>query len=159
MSYREGAPPKPTALKVLAGNPGRRPLNTREPKPELKIPSCPAHLSDEARKEWRRISKLIVKLGLLSVVDRAALAGYCMAWGRWVEAEEQLKKTGTVVKTPNGYPIVSPYLSIANKAVEQMRIFLTEFGLTPASRSRIQALPTEEKSESKLGKYLGKKSA
>ena len=43
-----GPPPKPTKLKLLAGNPGKRPLNENEPEPEAVAPSVPAHLDDEA---------------------------------------------------------------------------------------------------------------
>jgi phage terminase small subunit len=52
-----GRPPKPTALKVLEGNPGKRPLNQNEPKPEKKAPNCPSWLLPDAKKEWRRLSK------------------------------------------------------------------------------------------------------
>jgi P27 family predicted phage terminase small subunit len=131
----------PTKLKMLRGNPGRRPLNDREPEPEVKLPKPPEHLSDEAKREWRRAGKLLLEMGLVSDLDRAALAGYCAAWGRWVEAEAALKQYGVVVKSPSGFPIQSPYLAIANKAMEQMRVFLLEFGLTPASRTRVHASP------------------
>ncbi|MEQ8198694.1 MAG: phage terminase small subunit P27 family, partial [Clostridiaceae bacterium] len=33
---QRGRKPKPTAIKVLEGNPGKRPLNKNEPKPEKK---------------------------------------------------------------------------------------------------------------------------
>ena len=62
-----GRPPKPTALKALAGNPGKRPLNQAEPKFEARVMRAPAHLSDEAKREWRRVSKELVAVGLLSV--------------------------------------------------------------------------------------------
>lgn len=150
---KSGRPSKPTALKRLAGNPGKRPLNTQEAHPELKLPSCPDHLDGEARKEWYRIGKQLVKLGLLSTIDRAALAGYCTTWGRWVEAEEALKKSGTVVKNKDGYPILSPYLVVANHALAQMRVLLTEFGLTPASRSRIH-VKAPVKQEGKLLRFI-----
>ena len=132
--------PKPTHLKIIQGNPGKRPINKREPKPKLGIPPCPEHLGDEARKEWHRSAQLLAEVGLLSQIDRAALAAYCVAWGRWVEAEEQLRKTGLLVKTksPNGFPIQSPFLAIANKAMRQMHSLLAEFGMTPSARSRFK---------------------
>ena len=46
-----GRKPKPTALKVLEGNPGKRPLNENEPKPENKAPRCPSWLEQEAKNE------------------------------------------------------------------------------------------------------------
>ena len=56
-----GRKPIPTALKRLAGNPGKRPLTAREPKTERKAPKCPRTLDAEARKEWRRVVKLLLK--------------------------------------------------------------------------------------------------
>jgi P27 family predicted phage terminase small subunit len=134
-----GRRPKPTRIKEIEGNPGKRPLNRQEPHPEPEIPACPEHLDDEARAEWGRIAPQLHALGVLARVDRAALAAYCMCWSRWVEAETQLRKFGTVIKTAKGYPIQNPYLGIANTAVDQMRKFMTEFGMTPSSRSRVSA--------------------
>lgn len=98
----------------------------------------PSHLSAEAVLEWHRISKELIALRILTVVDRAALAAYCQAWGRWVDAEDHLRLEPMVFKSPSGYPVLSPWWSVANKAMEQMRNFLTEFGLSPASRTRIK---------------------
>lgn len=133
-----GRRPKPTALKRLAGNPGKRPLNEREPQPVVKIPACPRHLTGEARREWRRISAELVLLGVVTVIDRAALAAYCTAWARWVDAETQVAKLGTIVRTSNGNLIQNPYLAVANRAMEQMTRLAAEFGMTPSSRSRVQ---------------------
>jgi phage terminase, small subunit, putative, P27 family len=133
-----GRKPIPTNLHILRGNPGKRQLNGDEPRFDPSPPKCPAHLSDEAKREWRRIVRELSKAKLLTVVDRAALAAYCQAWGRWVEAEENIRKHGTLVKSPNGYPMQSPYLAVANKAMEQMTRMLVEFGMSPSSRSRIK---------------------
>jgi P27 family predicted phage terminase small subunit len=134
-----GRRPKPTALKAVTGNPGHRALNENEPKPLACIPKCPKHLDKEARREWKRITPELLKLQILAHIDRAALAAYCMGWSRWVDAETNLRKFGAVIKTPKGYPIQNPYLGIANTAIDIMRRFLTEFGMTPSSRSRINA--------------------
>lgn len=132
-----GRRPKPTALKIAEGNLGKRPLNLNEPQ-YGGLPKCPSHLDKGARAEWKRISKELAGVGLLAAVDRAALAAYCQCWSRWCDAEEKIREVGTVVKSPkSGYPIQNPYVSIANTALDQMRKFLIEFGLTPASRSRI----------------------
>lgn len=134
-----GRPAKPTALKELAGNPGKRALNKAEPKPTAKRPSCPKHLVGEARREWTRMSKQLFDLGLLTEIDRAALAGYCQAWARWVQAEEEMSKKDfkMISLTDSGYPVVSPWMGIATQAMKQMLRFLTEFGMTPAARSRV----------------------
>lgn len=132
-----GRKPKPTALKVLEGNPGKRPLNKFEPKPENKAPKCPTWLEKEAKKEWRRMSKVLEGLGVLTEVDAAAFAGYCQAYARWKEAEEFLSKHGTIFKTPSGYIQQVPQVSIAQTYLKIMKDFCSEFGLTPSSRSRI----------------------
>lgn len=87
------------------------------------------------------MAKDLAQLGLLTQIDRAALAVYCQAWGRWVEAEEALKKHGVMVKSPSGFPMQSPYLAVANRAMQQMKEMLTEFGMSPSSRSRVHAAP------------------
>lgn len=136
-----GRHPKPTALRELEGNPGGRPLNTSEPHPDG-VPTCPKHLDKTARVEWRRISRELLALGLLTSIDRAALAAYCMAWSRWARAEEKVQQTGEVIKSSkSGYPIQNPYVGVANTAMDHMRKLLVEFGMTPASRSRIQLDP------------------
>jgi P27 family predicted phage terminase small subunit len=134
-----GRRPKPTSLKVLAGNPGRRPLNPNEPQPELQVPDCPAELGPVARREWDRLVGELAKLNLLTNLDRAALAAYCGAYALWAEATEAIQKFGTMVKSPSGYPIQSPYVAIANRQAEIMMRISSEFGFTPASRSRISA--------------------
>ena len=141
---KSGPPPTPTRLKLLRGNPSKRPLNNKEPKPRITIPSCPKHLNQEARKEWRRITRELAALGLISNLDRAALAAYCDAYARWVEASENVRQFGLILKSPSGYPIQSPYLAILNKAIEQMRVFLVEFGMTAASRSRIVTATSDD---------------
>ena len=61
-----GPPPTPTNLKLLRGNPGKRKLNANEPDPAPAIPPCPSHLDKVAKKEWRRISKELLALGIIS---------------------------------------------------------------------------------------------
>lgn len=141
---RSGRRPVPTSLKLVRNNPGKRRLNDSEPEPETKLPAPPEHLSDEAKREWERAGELLAGMGLVSEFDRAALSACCQSWSRWVEAEESLRQYGVVVKSPSGYPMQSPFLAIANKAMEQMRSFLIEFGMTPASRTRVHAEPLLE---------------
>jgi P27 family predicted phage terminase small subunit len=135
----KGRKPTPTMLKVLSGNPGKRPLNEHEPVAPQGVPEPPAWLDAEAKAEWDRVTADLAGMGLLSRADRPALTALCVAWSRWVEAEAQVKKFGTVVKSPEkGFPMKSPYLSIADQALETMRKLMVEFGLTPSSRSRIK---------------------
>ncbi len=132
-----GRKPKPTRLKIIDGNPGKRPIRGEEPQPPKGQPSCPAHLSPTAKAEWKRLARSLTGIGLLTQADRAALAAYCQSYGRWVEAERELVETPVLLKTPAGYVQPSPWLAISSKQLELMAKFMAELGLTPSSRSRL----------------------
>jgi len=134
-----GRKPKPTALKLVTGNPGHRPLNRKEPKPEAAIPECPEFVQGEARKTWHKVARKLHRIGLLTEIDDMALAVLCQSWAEYLEASAKLRETGMLVKSPNGYPMMNPYLAIANQAVKKVRSLLAEFGMSPSSRSRIAA--------------------
>lgn len=157
-----GPPKKPTRLKVIQGTFRADRATVNEPKPEPGIPVVPAHLSDEAKVEWGRVTQDLEALGLLTRIDRAALAAYCEWWSDWVDATRKcigesgkdLKviKTGErilydaegrITERSGGNFVENPYYSIKKRAAELMHKFLTEFGMTPASRTRISAKPVE----------------
>src|SRR5262245_30220837 len=139
-----GRRPKPTRMKALTGNPGKRPLNAQEPRPEPAAPECPPELSPIARQEWGRLTAELAKLNLITHLDRGALATYCGAYALLAEAMVQIQKYGTMMKSPTGYPMQSPYFAIANRQAELMMRIASEFGFTPASRSRISAPPPDQ---------------
>ena len=134
-----GRKPKPTALKILEGNPGKRPLNENEPIPPKGSVKCPSWLEPEAKKEWKRLAPSLEAMGVLTQVDLTAFAGYCQAYARWREAEEFLSQHGSIFKTPSGYVQQVPQVSIAQQNLKIMQSFCSEFGLTPATRARIIA--------------------
>ena len=151
---RRGAKPLPTKLKLIRGTLRKDRANPREAAVNGDLPRCPAELSDGAKREWRRIAPELAALGLLAKVDRSALALYCESYARWIEAITATQKYGTVIKSPNGFPIQSPYIAIANKAGEQVRLMLAEFGMTPAARSRVHTVDSREREESKWAGLL-----
>ena len=138
MGYR-GPAPKPTIIRALEGNPGHRPLNGNEPQPRPVAPKCPAHLDKEAKREWRRMVPILLRMGVLTEADGHALASLCLAYSTLVRAQLKLNESGLLMKTPSGYLQQSPLISIINGAIEIINRISREFGLTPASRSRLQA--------------------
>jgi P27 family predicted phage terminase small subunit len=141
-----GRKPHPTALKVLRGLPGKRKPSPAEPMPtKLETAPPPDWLGPEAQSEWTRLAPQLIRLGILTESDTAALAAYCEAWATWKEATGQIRKWGMVLKDKDhAVPVVSPYVKIAHNSLTQMRGLLIEFGLTPSSRVRVQtpATPT-----------------
>lgn len=144
---KRGPAPKPTNLKLLQGNPGKRPLNDNEPdfgKPK-EPPTPPGHLGRYGKTEWKRIIPLLMQAGVYTEADMGVLAAYCQAYHRWVEAEKKIraKKTLTFI-TDKGYEMQIPEIGIANTAMKQIKEFAKEFGLTPSSRTGIHIDKPEE---------------
>jgi len=159
-----GRKPKPTNLKVLEGNPGQRPLNKNEPKPRRQRPTCPRWLSLEAKREWKRIVPELDRLGLLTVLDKAMLVCYCEAYAEYKDAKEKVATMGKVypIRDELGnikYLQQNPYVSIANKAFQQIKAACAEFGLSPSARGRIQipGQQDEDEMESLLNEAASKK--
>ena len=145
---------KPTPLRVLEGNPSKRPINKAEPKPRPGRPTRPDWLLPEAKHEWSRVVPELERLGLLTVVDRAALATYCQAWAQYVDAEAQLAKYGAVLKAKHSdYVQVSPYATISRHNAQIVRAFCAEFGLTPSSRGRMTVGGSEPADEDPFEKW------
>lgn len=140
---RRGPPPKPTHLKLLAGNPGKRPLNTQEPQPRKQAPRVPAWLNAEEKREWARLVPLLKNMGVLTVVDADALAIYVHTFVKWRAAEDFLAKHGDVYPLRDDKGQIRcmqqfPQVSIARNLLLVLRAYQQEFGLTPAARCRIQ---------------------
>ena len=127
---------KPEGLKEITSSLYKRTPGTKETKP-VRILECPPELGPLARQEWDRIVGELTSLGVLSSFDRGPLAAYCNAYALWIEATEAVQKYGAMIKSPNGYPTQSPYLATVNRQAEIMMRIASEFGFTPASRSRI----------------------
>ena len=143
---KPGTKPQPTHLKMVRGNPGKRKLNDQEPQPDMEMPQPPPMLSAEALTQWEVVAPQLHQMGVLTMIDASALEMYCVAYGNWYAAQEKIKEFGPLVMARSGYLQQSPYMQIANKAFEQMRAMLPEFGMTPSSRS---GLKTGETSNNK----------
>ncbi|MFD1709079.1 phage terminase small subunit P27 family [Ottowia sp. GY511] len=157
MSGSRGPLPKPAALRLLEGNASKRALDlSAGVNPTIAVPDAPRHLGREARKEWKRITPLLEELGLISGLDRAALALYCQTAGRLAELETSFnRKVDQRVKdgmdysdavyevshaiTPSGYAQQSVLVQLISRNREQLHRYLQHFGLSPAARGRVQA--------------------
>jgi P27 family predicted phage terminase small subunit len=158
-----GRKPKPTHLKLITGaRLAAAGLTPREPKVARARLTPPAHLSVEACVEWERIAEELYSVGLMTPLDRAAVAAYCQAYGRWQQAENALAAMAArdelthalMIKTSNGNAIQNPLVGTANKAAIDMVRYAAELGMTPSARSRIAATPPHEGEADPAAKYL-----
>ena len=131
-----GRKPKPTALKLLEGNPGKRAVNAREPKPRPAQTSAlsPRRFLDRyGREEWHRVVPELSLLGLLTTVDLAAVEIYCDLYAQWRRARVKLR---TGFTDANGKR--KPEAQVVKDTAALMRQYMVEFGLTPSSRARLE---------------------
>lgn len=145
---RRGPAPKPTNLKLIQGTYRKDRDQANELSPEVGAPSCPSWLSREAKREWKRIVPELEQQSLLTRIDRAALAAYCEAYAEWWEMEREIRKHGRIQVAESGYASPRPEVIMRDKALDRMRMYLKEFGLSPSSRSRIN-VPAKKDDEKK----------
>lgn len=147
-----GRKPLSTNMKILTGNPGKRPINQDEPvtpSPTEDFDAPPVELEENetAQAEWTRLAPMLRHSRQVTESDKSALIALCLEWSRYLQATAKIRTSGMVVQAPSGYPIVNPYLSIATKALANCNKLWPELGLTPSSRSRVKAAPQERKSK------------
>ena len=133
-----GRKPKPTKLKELAGNPGKRKIAAGEPKPEGNLAEPPDWMTDSQRAGWA-YALAHAPRGLLKKIDRSALAIWVCAEDYHRQANQEQAALGRLlVKTEkNGVTVQSPYLPIINKQAQVMLKAAEQLGFTPAARPRI----------------------
>ncbi len=147
MPALNGRPRKPTAFKVLEGNRGKRPLSKREPKPQSGRPAKPMSVvADQiSSAEWDRLANLttLKHARVLTIADGPMLEATCMAYARAREADAVLDADGLTYQsvTQGGGFIVRPRpeAAISAEAWRRYTAGLTHFGLSPATRGKVEA--------------------
>lgn len=134
---KRGPKPKPTRLRVLEGNPSKRPLNDQEPEPSGEA-VCPDYLSDDAKAAWSEIMASLPP-GMITAADAPLLAAYCEAVATHKAAVESLAARGVARSRcllVHGKP--APQLRIMAEAARTMATLGTRLGLSPADRSGLK---------------------
>ena len=155
-----GRRPTPTALKLVKGNPGKRAPNKKEPKPAREIPSCPAHLSDEAKVAWGKLTVLLDRMGVLTEADVFALERLCDCYADILACRELVERDGRTYTTQSeGGTLIktNPAVNQLRAADAQFKSYLVEFGLTPAARTKVNAKGSDDDEDKKdpIGEYFG----
>ena len=168
-----GRRPKPTVLKLVEGNRGKRASNKAEPKPKREIPSCPAHLDDTSKVAWGRMCALLDRMGVLTEADVFALERMCDCYSEILQCQELIKRDGrtyssvtTQVIDENGATNVTiqevksllkanPAVAMLADADRRFKGYLIEFGLTPSARSKVHATSDDNDKKDPLGEFFG----
>lgn len=131
--------PAPTPTKVLALHGSWRAKARRgEPQPKVEAPEIPASLVDPvAIEEWQRVTAEMMAVGIAALLDHALVELHCVCYARWRRAEEEIAKSGAVVKSPNGFPMKNPWLAVSEAAAKTLTALSDRLGLSPSARTRI----------------------
>ena len=114
-------------------------MNADEPVVPVTIPDAPDHLEPDETTVFTDNAAKLARMRVMTEYDIDALSIYAVNFVRWREAISKVREMGMIVKSPKGYPIQNPFLAIANKAQRTCMDILTEFGMTPSSRTRVQS--------------------
>jgi P27 family predicted phage terminase small subunit len=153
---RRGRPPKPTHLKLLEGNPGRRPINAQEPKPpaaEKLTP--PIKLADDAKKFWRYFAPKLKEARILSEIDLHSLAAAAEWWGIYRRAMNAIRDGSLTQSSAANGTTVAAEFTVAQAAFKSCSNVMASFGLSPADRTRIKGLEAPKKN--RLEEFFGRK--
>lgn len=151
---KRGPMPTPTGLKLLSGNPGKRPLNLDQAPAKRALPRCPSWLSREAKAEWRRVAPELARLGLLTELDRALLASYCQTFAVWRECDRIVAAHGRTYLSPSGQVRQRPEVGIAQAEQALLRQLAAELGLTPSARARMGIATEQDEEDDPLKRVL-----
>jgi len=160
---RRGPPLKPTKLKVLRGNPGKRRLPGDANLPPS-VPTCPEWLTPRAKTLRTRIVKGLTKLGVINELDREKLAFMAQALDEAYELEAriiEIRKAdgveGLIFYTDKGFPMPNPLVKLRNDTVARFHKLASEFGMSPADRATLLRGGAEQTPENPLAAFLAKK--
>jgi P27 family predicted phage terminase small subunit len=140
----------PTELKKQRGTLRKDRLNPNEPKLPCVIPPIPTWLSEDGQKAFAELSTLLHDMCVLTQADELALTLLCDAYSEYKKAKEIVNDLGStmevVSREGNSKSVIRPEVQIANQSFVRVFQLLKEFGLTPSSRAKVNAI---EKSSSK----------
>lgn len=154
---RTGRPAKPSALKLLTGNPGKRAINHDEPHPaKATNRRVPSTLPPAGKTLWKSLVPELERLNLLTKIDDATLHGACLNYARALQAGVLVRKQGLTIVTDKGFIIQHPAVSIERNSWASWLRFATQFGLTPSARSSIHIKPDAPPSDSTADFLFGK---
>ena len=135
-NQNSGRRPTPTALKVITGNPGKRPLPENEPQaPPIDL-EPPEHLGVSATRQWRKTAPLLAEMKILTQADRDTFAVYCETVAAWLDAKDQVVQSGFLVRDGSRITI-NPLVKLSRNLANDLMRIATEFGMTPTARSRL----------------------
>jgi len=101
----------------------------------------PDWLGDRGKEAWGEILPILRAMKVATVADPVALGMLCDALAEYIEARRVVREDGATYWTRGKSEMLRkrPEVEIASDAWRRAKSMLSEFGLTPAARSRVSA--------------------
>lgn len=155
---QKGPKPKPTQLRILEGNPSRRPLPKNAPQPAVGLPQPPKDLSATGKQIWRSLAKQLTSCKIATKLDAAAFELLVRAMTDHHDASAEVARSGAVWMDGDGaIPkfAYSPYWVIQQRSFKAVVSLLREFGMTPSARTGVQMVPLTTHADDPSARYFG----
>lgn len=152
--------PRPTPTPILRLR-GSWKVNEREnePQPPQEAPHLPTRLNAAERRIWKKTVPLLHQIGVLSLIDGETLARYCVETVRYWEGVKIIRKEGETYTTHKGVMHKHPLVEVLRGLGDSLRRIECEFGMTPASRTRIHVKATTKTPADDLSEFVKSKHA
>ena len=142
-----GRPKKPTSIKAIQGTLRPDRANKNEPKLDAQIPTTPSWLSPIAKNAFKEIAELLVDIRVITKADKKALEIMCDAYSEYRELRKVVIEHGPTFETTGvgGDTVIRarPEVAMSSDAWKRFNSQLQQFGLTPASRAKVNAMEKE----------------
>lgn len=144
-----GPPKTPTHLRLVRGNPSKRPINKNEPQPPKGVPPVPKHFDKQGKYWFKRMAEELDAIGVISQLDARALELLVEAYTEYRHHCETLDREGYTYAVYSDADadegkereirMIKPHPAAMMKADawKRLRAMLAEFGMTPSSRSKV----------------------
>jgi P27 family predicted phage terminase small subunit len=135
---------------LLRGNPGHRALPHGEPAPQVGLPDPPEHLPQQYKDAWPALAGQLTACGVATLLDGPSFELLVRAYVDHNAAALKVAETLGPVwfkKDADGIPYAefNPWWTVVNKEWKKLTTMLSEFGIGPASRTRVQVNQAQEK--------------
>lgn len=151
-----GRRPDPTAIRIIKGNPQKKPLPKNEPKfkkpderltPKEYLGDSADIMGEQSLKIWDIITPDLHGAGVLTKGDYMAAIGLCNTLSDYFEARRMINKGGQFYKDSDGKIKVARWVGRANEAWREALSQMASFGMTPSDRTRIKSVLDDDREE------------
>lgn len=156
----KGRKPTPSHLKLVRGTARADRGAKNEPHPERARPSAPETMSDRGREAWGYVVAVLDRMGVLTEADAMAVELLCEARADWLDARDEIEAAGgptyESINAETGAKLIKshPAVAMRNDAARRLQSLLAEFGMSPSSRSKVNAKDNDGK-EDPAAQYFG----